>query len=310
MPRWGEVWIPARIARDWQPYTNGNWIYSEDYGWYWISSEEEAEWGWVAFHYGRWINTDGYGWAWVPGNEWGPAWVDWRRSDEYAGWAPLPPDEIIVEYRDNPKFWMFVRMGDLVAPHLRNAFLSFPQRQAILQRTVAVNRTMSLSDRRFAVNPGIAPAIIAKAARQPVRTFEVMPRVVAGTANIKGATEISADDLRRGGNRPGQSIARASITKQTTNVVQPVQNIPPAQALERNEGGTIWATVHRVAALGAQERGNYSYRSDQSGCGSKPTTASGHDPKRAWQTTAGCQQTSAAERTSSGAERRTAQPTA
>ena len=60
--------------------------------------------GWVAFHYGRWINTDAYGWAWVPGNEWGPAWVDWRRSDEYAGWAPLPPDEVIVEYRDNPKF--------------------------------------------------------------------------------------------------------------------------------------------------------------------------------------------------------------
>ena len=146
-------------------------------------------------------------------------------------------------------------MGDLVAPHLRNAFLSFPQRQAILQRTVAVNRTLSLSDRRFAVNPGIAPAIIAKAARQPVRTFEVMPRVVAGTANIKGATEISADELRRGGNRPGQSIARASITKQTTNVVQPVQNIPPAQALERNEGGRLGDSPPR-AALGVQERGN------------------------------------------------------
>ena len=253
VPRWGEVWIPARTASDWQPYTNGNWIYSEDYGWYWISSEEEAEWGWVAFHYGRWINTDAYGWAWVPGNEWGPAWVDWRRSDEYAGWAPLPPNEMIVEYRDNPRFWMFVRMGDLVAPHLRNAFLSSPQRQAILQRTVAVNRTMSLGDRRFAVNPGIAPAIIANAARQPVRTFEVMPRVVAGTANIKGATEISADELRRGGNRPGQSIAKASITKQTTNVVQPVQNIPPAQALGRNEDGRLGDHPPR-AAVGVQER--------------------------------------------------------
>jgi hypothetical protein len=253
VPRWGEVWIPARIARDWQPYTVGNWIYSDEFGWYWISSEEEAEWGWVAFHYGRWINIDAYGWAWVPGNEWGPAWVDWRRSDEYAGWAPLPPDEFIVEYRDNPKFWMFVRMGDLAAPHLRNAFLSFPQRQATLQRTVVVNRTMSLSGRRFAVNPGIAPAIIAKAARQPVRTFEVMPRVVAGTANIKGATEISAEDLRRGGNRPGQSIAKASIIRQTTNAIQPVQNIPPAQALERNEGGRLGDSPPR-AAVGAQER--------------------------------------------------------
>jgi hypothetical protein len=253
VPRWGEVWIPARITRDWQPYTVGNWIYSEEFGWYWISSEEEAEWGWVAFHYGRWVNIDSYGWAWVPGNEWSPAWVDWRRNDEYAGWAPLPPDEFIVEYRDNPKFWMFVRLGDLAVPHLRNAYLSFPQRQATLQRTVAVNRTLSLSGQRFAVNPGIAPAIIAKAARQPIRTFEVMPRVVTGTANIKGATEISADDLRRGGNRPGQSIAKATITKQTTNAIQPTQNIPPAKALERSEGGRLGDSPPR-AAISAPER--------------------------------------------------------
>ena len=114
---------------------------------------------------------------------------------------------------------------------------------------------MSLSDRRFAVNPGIAPAIIAKASRQPVRTFEVMPRVMAGTTNIKGATEISADDLRRGGNRPGQSIAKASIIKQTANAIQPTQNIPPPQALERNEGGRLGDNPPR-AAVGAQERGN------------------------------------------------------
>ena len=78
-PRWGEVWIPARVARDWQPYTNGNWIYSEDYGWYWISSEEEAEWGWVAFHYGRWIN---WALAELGASSRGFAWVDWRRSGD------------------------------------------------------------------------------------------------------------------------------------------------------------------------------------------------------------------------------------
>lgn len=30
--RWGEVWIPSRVARDWQPYTVGHWVYSQDYG--------------------------------------------------------------------------------------------------------------------------------------------------------------------------------------------------------------------------------------------------------------------------------------
>ena len=31
------------------------------------------------------------GWIWYPGTRWAPAWVDWRCSDRYYGWAPLPP---------------------------------------------------------------------------------------------------------------------------------------------------------------------------------------------------------------------------
>ena len=38
--RWGEVWIPSRVARDWEPYTVGHWVYSQDYGWYWASDAE------------------------------------------------------------------------------------------------------------------------------------------------------------------------------------------------------------------------------------------------------------------------------
>src|SRR5215470_14601193 len=72
VPRWGEVWVPARVTRDWQPYTVGHWVYSDDYGWYWVSSDEEAEWGWVTFHYGRWVLVDTVGWSWIPGDQWGP----------------------------------------------------------------------------------------------------------------------------------------------------------------------------------------------------------------------------------------------
>src|SRR2546426_4578479 len=39
------------------------------------------------------------GWAWIPGEEWGPAFVQWRHGGDYVGWAPMPPDEILVEYR-------------------------------------------------------------------------------------------------------------------------------------------------------------------------------------------------------------------
>ena len=114
--RWGEVWIPANRSRDWRPYTVGRWVYNEDWGWYWVEDQEEAEWGWVTYHYGRWISDRELGWAWIPGEEWGPGYVQWRHGKERVGWAPLPPDEIIVEYRDQPDVWIFFRRARLRRP--------------------------------------------------------------------------------------------------------------------------------------------------------------------------------------------------
>src|SRR5258707_2151846 len=111
--RWGEVWIPSRVARDWRPYTVGHWVYSQDYGWYWTYDDQEADWGLVTYHYGRWVADDQFGWMWIPGTEWGPGWVQWRLGRQHVGWAPLPPDEVMVEYRERPQFWIFVRERDL-----------------------------------------------------------------------------------------------------------------------------------------------------------------------------------------------------
>jgi hypothetical protein len=80
------AWEPYNMPVDWQPYTLGHWAYT-DYGWTWVSDEP---WGWACFHYGRWEYNDDYGWLWYPGMEWGPAWVVWRTSDDWIGWAPCP----------------------------------------------------------------------------------------------------------------------------------------------------------------------------------------------------------------------------
>jgi len=84
---YGWCWTPYDVAADWRPYSDGHWEYT-DYGWCWASNEP---WGWATYHYGRWFFDDSYGWAWVPGDEWAPAWVAWCYSDDYVGWAPLPP---------------------------------------------------------------------------------------------------------------------------------------------------------------------------------------------------------------------------
>jgi hypothetical protein len=89
--RYGQCWVPARVASDWQPYSNGQWIYTE-YGWTWVSNDP---WGSSPYHYGTWASIEGYGWSWVPGTVWAPAWVTWSYSNNYVGWAPLPPTVVL-----------------------------------------------------------------------------------------------------------------------------------------------------------------------------------------------------------------------
>lgn len=87
---YGWCWQPTVAVIDvgWRPYWNrGRWLYS-DAGWYWHS---DYSWGWAPFHYGRWFHHPRRGWCWRPGDVWGPAWVSWRYTDAYCGWAPLPP---------------------------------------------------------------------------------------------------------------------------------------------------------------------------------------------------------------------------
>src|SRR5580698_2309829 len=86
-PTYGYVWVPG-VDQSFYPYgSSGHWIYT-DYGWTWVS---DYAWGWAPFHYGRWFFQSRYGWIWAPGTQWGPAWVVWRHSPGYYGWAPLAP---------------------------------------------------------------------------------------------------------------------------------------------------------------------------------------------------------------------------
>src|SRR5258708_7561777 len=247
--RWGEVWIPSRAARDWQPYTVGHWVYSRDYGWYWAADAQEADWGLGTYHSGRWVVDDQFGWMWIPGTEWGPGWVQWRHGRQHVGWAPLPPDEVMVEYRERPQFWVFVRERDLVAPRITEVILPRQERELFFRDTAVVNRTVVLQDRRFAVNPGIPPTYIAAAYGRPIPSYQISPRVFAGTANLPGAVVVRADDFR---NRERvREIAREStFVRQTTNTVAPARELPPLQPLGASERGRLGALPPRAAQPG------------------------------------------------------------
>lgn len=87
--RYGEVWQPANVAQDWQPYPACLWTYKQDTGWY---LDDPSEWGRIVHHHGRWTQDGEKGWVWVAGAEFSPAWVVWDNSPSKVGWAPKMPD--------------------------------------------------------------------------------------------------------------------------------------------------------------------------------------------------------------------------
>jgi hypothetical protein len=95
--KYGPVWYPTGVSEDWRPYLNGRWVPTEE-GWVF---ETEEPWGWATYHYGNWFPTIEYGWVWAPGSTWYPSTAVWRTSDDYIGWAPLPPPE----YEPVPAFY-------------------------------------------------------------------------------------------------------------------------------------------------------------------------------------------------------------
>ena len=251
--RFGDVWVPGHRSRAWRPYTAGHWVYTDDYGWYWVEDTQEADWGWITYHYGHWYRDPDFGWIWIPGDEWAPAWVDWREGDDYVGWAPAPPDDYVVEVDDDPGFWSFVTINNLVAPSIAAVLL--PQPRVFFNRTFIVNRDVIVRDRgpRFAVNPGIPATFVASHLGRPLRTFDVHPRILAGTANLRGATEVRAEDLRQQRGPSARRFAAQTVVQPSRATIQSTRSVPPPQPLARGEPGRLGATAP-LAARGQEGR--------------------------------------------------------
>ncbi len=150
---YGEVWYPTAVASGWQPYSDGEWAYT-DYGWTWVSYDR---FGADPFHYGTWVWIDPYGWSWVPGYVWGPAWVTWAYTDSYIGWACLPPsfDITVAGYAGSPivvsqNQYVFVPVGSFVGTPVSSARVPVQQNATILTSANKVTR--------FSVSGGIVRA--------------------------------------------------------------------------------------------------------------------------------------------------------
>jgi hypothetical protein len=192
----GYCWQPTVYAVDhsWRPYSDrGRWL-STEAGWYWQS---DYAWGWAPFHYGRWYRDQQRGWVWAPNRVWGPAWVSWRQSAEYCGWAPLPPAAkyaggTSLLYRGKPVSpqydfgltahqYIFIPIERMIDATPARYSLFPGQAAQAYQETKVVNNYSMQNNRVTSLS--VDPRQVAKAAGEEVRMAEIHDQRTTGVGN-------------------------------------------------------------------------------------------------------------------------------
>ncbi|WP_192180522.1 DUF6600 domain-containing protein [Mesorhizobium amorphae] len=240
------VFVPVDVPDDWRPYTLGHWVYTEQYGWLWVSDEP---FGWATYHYGRWGYADDIGWYWVPGTRWAPAWVSWRRDREHMIWAPLPPrrdpDLISIEvtFDATPDFyWVVVPIREFLAADIsvvvirdepefvRIVEAAEPVGDVTIQNNVVINKVIDVDVIEKETNQEVtvvkvsktdAPEQSGKLENNTVRVFEgeVKADADAKPAEIKDIEEVKKVQAGRK-SKPTEGAA-------TTEQAEPEQAAKP-----------------------------------------------------------------------------------
>lgn len=248
---YGNVWVPAGVAAGWAPYVDGQWV-STDYGWTWVSNDP---WGDIPYHYGTWVWAEPYGWTWVPGTVWAPAWVTWAYTDDYIGWAPVPPTFALSVngYRGRPivvseTHYCFVPTRQFVGVNVSTVRLSLHQNNEIFRHATKVTRyKVSGGVVRTAGPPTsrIEKAMGHRIERVSIERAKTRPTTLAAGGMLKGkslavvaparerARAIQTSEKKSGGKRPETPTKerRASVAKP-----KPVKPEKPAASASKGKG--------------------------------------------------------------------------
>ena len=151
----------------------------------------------------------------MPGVEWAPAWVNWRMSGDYIGWAPCGPSGYVGE----PSVFVFVQSGrfnERVRPD--HVIVNNP---AILRSSTAINNNIRREQRQF---DGKSQTVI----------FNAGPRVDTlekATGHKFTAVSVQAADRHTFGSIP-KALKQQPRPAQTVPEEKPRANPPPISAPE------------------------------------------------------------------------------
>jgi hypothetical protein len=234
-PRYHYVWVPTKVAADWRPYSHGHWVYTERYGWYFVSDEPFA---WAVYHYGRWAYDPALGWYWVPGTHWAPAWVSWRRGGDHVGWAPLPPEgdgyAISIEIGNPeppPGYWVFVPVRRFTAPDLTVVIVPRDQITVVYRETEPVGPVVVQNN--VVVNTAIDLDFIQKNSDAEVQTVAVQEvsdptQAAQSDAPVAFTGEISAQQDAKPAEAAEATQLKAPTAGQEGVSEQPAEGKAPA----------------------------------------------------------------------------------
>jgi hypothetical protein len=178
---YGYVWLPD-LGPGFEPYSSkGNWVFT-DMGWAWVS---DYSWGWAPFHYGRWFIDQVYGPMWVPGTEWAPAWVGWRKSLSYYGWAALAPGISLSTAYDSDfgvagDQWTFVKCSDLGKNNINDYFINRFSNRDIVNRSSVITNVQTDKIRNVTFSSGPERSELEKVYGKSINPVTIMDKSKPG----------------------------------------------------------------------------------------------------------------------------------
>jgi len=245
-PSYGYVWIPM-AGPDFFPYSsNGHWIMT-DYGWTWVS---DYNWGWAPFHYGRWSYDDYYGWFWIPNDEWGPAWVVWRTSPDYYGWAPLGPNisiNIVINngYNPPPDHWVFLPDHYMGRNDINSYYGPRKNNQEYINNSTVISNTYVDNSTHNTYITGPRKEDVQKVTGKPIETVAIKENSKPGQTlknnqlilyrpTVSPAIKKDARPAKIADKKDVKPISERSIAKPKGNVV-PINKGVNKEPLQRNK---------------------------------------------------------------------------
>jgi hypothetical protein len=248
-PDYGPVWFPSGVAVGWAPYSFGQWVWIDPWGWTWVDNEP---WGWAPFHYGRWAYVGG-AWGWCPGAGiyepiYGPGFTAFLGGPGWTfgvGWFPLgpgdpwwPPYRSDFVYRQRINVRNYTNVSEVRGPvpagyNYRNRAIPGAVSAVPEQRFAGgsplvgavqhpgptevggahvIGTTPGVAPTRASL--GLGPTVGGRSAAAPPRTVQARP-VVALHAPPPAAVPFSAEEhaIAANGGRPLSNADRTTLAR-------------------------------------------------------------------------------------------------